>query len=398
MRTYKRDNSPYYWMEYRDGKGKLQRKSTKRKLKKEADIVLHEAVKIALDESQFGKRPERTIGEVADHYITRADMVSESEGRLARHFIGKLLARGDWAERKDKDTHSYSFHIDDSLLMSQINSGHFAALQAARHAEGMKNKTVNHEVSWFKSLYLYARDVLCIQVDREVRFPKKLKETPRTRAASREEVERLLAELDPNRFIPQLDSQTSKERGDWMHYRGELTQRRLQDQYDLTVVLLSTGLRYTEAATLTWAQVDITTYSWLTPDRLKGGHDNTIHLPKRAREVLERRHTKRQHRSRFVFPSIENDERARGHATKGISNAIERAGLNADPSVVAKQGRFTVHSLRDTFASECVRRGMTLYEVQELLGHSSPAMTQKYAKLMRGDTTKKAAVLMDDFL
>ena len=39
------------------------------------------------------------------------------------------------------------------------------------------------------------------------------------------------------------------------------------------------------------------------------------------------------------------------------------------------------HTLRHTFASWAVIRGVTLKELQELLGHASLAMTMRYAHL-----------------
>lgn len=40
-----------------------------------------------------------------------------------------------------------------------------------------------------------------------------------------------------------------------------------------------------------------------------------------------------------------------------------------------------IHDLRHSFASLAVNAGATLYEVQDLLGHSSAQMTQRYAHL-----------------
>ena len=40
-----------------------------------------------------------------------------------------------------------------------------------------------------------------------------------------------------------------------------------------------------------------------------------------------------------------------------------------------------LHDLRHDFASRMVRAGRTLYEVQQVLGHSDPKISQRYAHL-----------------
>src|SRR5439155_24310829 len=48
---------------------------------------------------------------------------------------------------------------------------------------------------------------------------------------------------------------------------------------------------------------------------------------------------------------------------------------------IAKLDDVNFHTLRHTFASWAVMRGVSLKELQELLGHSSLAMTMRYAHL-----------------
>ena len=69
--------------------------------------------------------------------------------------------------------------------------------------------------------------------------------------------------------------------------------------------------------------------------------------------------------------------------TKLMERALKRAGLEP----------MRIHDLRHTFAATCVNSGASLYEVQKLLGHSSPTMTQRYAHLA-SDTIRQASGVM----
>lgn len=60
---------------------------------------------------------------------------------------------------------------------------------------------------------------------------------------------------------------------------------------------------------------------------------------------------------------------------KDIDNAFEKAVKRANI------GDFHFHDLRHTFASDLVMKGVDLYTVSKLLGHSTIEMTQRYAHL-----------------
>ena len=79
-----------------------------------------------------------------------------------------------------------------------------------------------------------------------------------------------------------------------------------------------------------------------------------------------------------------------------IDYAIAKSGINDDPVLVEKKGKFTIHSLRDTFASTLAQSGNhDINEIRELLGHTTTTMTQKYAHLIPDDLTRKATATFD---
>jgi len=98
----------------------------------------------------------------------------------------------------------------------------------------------------------------------------------------------------------------------------------------------------------------------------------------------------------WVFPADEvwsrNDRdtsRARPLAETTCKMALTRAAERA------KLADVTWHTLRHTFASQLVMRGGPLRAVQELLGHASIKMTERYAHLAPGFANRQLVAVLD---
>ncbi len=138
---------------------------------------------------------------------------------------------------------------------------------------------------------------------------------------------------------------------------------------NVAMFLLSTGCRLNEALRATWAQIDRGTRVWRIPaSNSKSKKIRSVPLNDSALEVLSGLDTEGEFEHLFV-----NRQTGKPYGTimKVWSRLRAKAGLP----------HLRIHDLRHQYASFLVNSGRTLYEVQQILGHSDPSVTQRYAHL-----------------
>ena len=87
--------------------------------------------------------------------------------------------------------------------------------------------------------------------------------------------------------------------------------------------------------------------------------------------------------------------RADGAPLKYISSVFKRAADELfNEGVTDRRHRVVFHTLRHTFGSWLAQKGVPLYTIAELMGHSTLEMTQRYAKLSP-DSKREAVALLD---
>ncbi len=150
----------------------------------------------------------------------------------------------------------------------------------------------------------------------------------------------------------------------------------------MVVLLLSTGIRRSEAVTITLDDFNLEERQLLI--RGKGDKQRVVPLTDQAVEAIQAylpHRTKTQ--SRHLFVSAWKGQPIHGRCiNRMLKIVIQKAGL-------AGQG-ITPHKLRHTFATHLIRNGVDIRTVQELMGHSELETTAKY---LHSDTrTKQAAV------
>lgn len=138
---------------------------------------------------------------------------------------------------------------------------------------------------------------------------------------------------------------------------------------NILMFLLSTGARLNEALQATWSQVDLEKGVWTIPaTNAKSKRSRTVPLNDSAVYVLAEAGKMERFDAIFANPKT-------GKPFTTITRVWYRLRKAAGIT------RMRIHSCRHQFASLLVSSGRSLFDVQILLGHSDPRVSQRYAKL-----------------
>ncbi len=155
---------------------------------------------------------------------------------------------------------------------------------------------------------------------------------------------------------------------------------------DIIVFATGTGMRKSEIFNLTWDSVTFSETSRYGQITVLGKGDKRRHLSmnKTVYDLLIRLNRVRE--GKFIFPSPKTGERITD-VKKSFKTALKNADIED----------FRFHDLRHTFASWLVMKGVNLYTVQKLLGHTSITTTQRYAHLAPGYLEREIGKI-DDYI
>lgn len=157
-----------------------------------------------------------------------------------------------------------------------------------------------------------------------------------------------------------------------------LANARDQQSADIVRLLLLTGARRGEVLTAEWSHIDLDTGTWRKPAATtKTNTEHEIPLSQAARVLLTNLRQRSPKDATWLFPAKDGGHR------KDIKDTW--AGICRDAGIKAR-----AHDLRHTYASTLASAGQSLPIIGALLGHTTPATTQRYSHLF-DDPLRKAA-------
>jgi integrase len=157
---------------------------------------------------------------------------------------------------------------------------------------------------------------------------------------------------------------------------------------------VSTGMRMKEITLLQWGDVDDAGRLLHVAEDTKTG-TRVVPLNLEALAVLEAQRTRRRaivKEGGALSPYVFTGEDGKPFLEREQRNRITKVTLSKMASAGIEEASF--HTLRHTAAAWMVQAGASLYEVQRILGHSTPVMTQRYAHL-QPDHLRSAVATLD---
>lgn len=338
-----------YYLRYKNDAGK----TCHQKIGRTTDISLADARKKARtikSEINLGADP-RAEANAQKAVLTYAEFFDN-------HYLPHVKPRKrSW----NSDESIYRVHLKEvfgNKRLNQITRQQIQSFHTALKESGLAAATCNHSVKLLKHSLNLAIDWDMLDTNPAARVPLYFEDNKRENYLSNEQLEKLLAVL----------------RNDPTHMASRIA-----------LFLLSTGCRLNEALSAKWSDVDLVKRVFVvSASNSKSKKLRSVPLNDSAIDVLNQIGT--EGKLEFVFTN-----KLTGKPMTSINRTWfrlrNRAGLP----------HLRIHDLRHMYASFLVNDGRTLYEVQQILGHSDPKVTMRYAHLSTKallDAANSASVAM----
>ena len=359
-----------------------QKKSTGCSNKTEAKEVAELLAKKERAHKHAGLNVDETIEQVLDRYYERQTLLTESGEKQAGALRKRLCGQFPVDELYRVPNRIMPFSLNPNRLWSSMTNRDLDQIMMNRKKEGYAAASINKEIDQLQQIQKYCKKNWGIKINHEMDFDdlhQKVKK--KTRAASVEEEQRLIDAMNPT-------TKTYLNNCSWE--RAPKNQRIWSvDSFHLLITYLDLGLRSAEGRKILWSEVDTVNWIAIRVWRSKTDRNDMLQMTDRLRAVLQSRWKHRGSRnSPFVFPHASDPKKYKTGCLGALRTGIDRAGLN-DPEIVKRHGKFTVHRLRDSYATRLTEQGIIPSELMHLLGHANEEMSMKYIHMRPSDAMNK---------
>ena len=161
------------------------------------------------------------------------------------------------------------------------------------------------------------------------------------------------------------------------------------DVFIACLLALCCGLRISEVCNLKKQDLDFESEK-IKVRQGKGSKDRYVMLPEKLKPILEK--WLRINEAEYVVPAMFNVKKTTGALALKFRKYLKQADLliKTQKTITGQQRyAYSFHTLRHTYATFLLDKGVDIYYVQRALGHSDIHTTQIYAHISQKDLQSK---------
>jgi integrase len=268
---------------------------------------------------------------------------------------------------------NYSFGTLHNKQLESLTSWDLELWRKARRATKVSDSTLKNDLAEFKAMIARAKEWGFIKLNPIYDFKYGRVEENR--------IDRYLTQSERSSLYAAMDERDSNIRlkrasgNQWRTERGyelmvDYNSQKFVDYLKPMVILaLNTGMRRGELFVLRWEDVNLDTSQLAVTSLAKSKRSRYIPINTEASDTLKAWKAQSSEGDELVFS---------GKGRLPLTDIKKSWGTTLD---LAKLKDFRFHDLRHDFASQLVMKGVNLYVVKELLGHSTIQVTERYAHL-----------------
>lgn len=250
----------------------------------------------------------------------------------------------------------WTIEILGDLEVGKINENHIVTLKKEYNKRELKQTTKAHNFSIIRNLMRYCRDNLRLDVM---------------------DAEKIKRPKIPKRAVDYLTEEEIKQFFNSLKGRS-LRRHRFRA---LVTILISTGCRISEALNLKFGDID-----WDKKEALivgKGNKQRKLYFTDLSLKYIKDYVKKRGYECEFIFTAeMKKNRWDRNDAERNFRNYRKKSGITK---------YFTAHTLRHSFATMLLKKGVSLGHIQVLLGHSDIQTTSRHYLGILSDAEAKNA-------
>ncbi len=309
----------------------------------------------------------RALQEIETEKKTATDRAKKEQITIADLFKDyiKLAETDKAANTARRERYLFRDYIEPYIgndPVKNINKGHVENIKAEAIKKDLSAATINLILATLRQILNFAIDRNLISENPVSRVKKLKLDNRRVRFLNEDQAEALL----------------------------EAIKAKSIDTYRITLFSLHMGLRAGEIFSLTWADIDQENGTVFIKDT-KTGHNRHAYMTGKVRAEIQT--MKKGQGSDLVFRPREY---AKTKHMQLVSRTFNRCvnDLKLNDGIEDPRQKIVFHSMRHTFASWLVQKGVSIYAVKELLGHRTLTMTERYSHIA-ADHLRQAAAILD---